>query len=78
MLDEPSLGLAPLLVVELFQVIREINAQGVTLLLVEQNVHQALEIAHRAYVLETGRIVKEGPARDLLTDPVIKEAYLGL
>lgn len=78
MLDEPSLGLAPLLVAELFQVIREINAQGVTLLLVEQNVHQALEIAHRAYVLETGRIVKEGPARDLLTDPVIKEAYLGL
>ena len=78
MLDEPSLGLAPLLVAELFRVIREINSQGVTVLLVEQNVHQALEIAHRAYVLETGRIVKEGAGRDLLTDPAIKEAYLGL
>lgn len=78
MLDEPSLGLAPLLVAELFRVIREINGQGVTVLLVEQNVHQVLEIAHRAYVLETGRIVREGPARDLLTDPAIKEAYLGL
>jgi branched-chain amino acid transport system ATP-binding protein len=78
MLDEPSLGLAPLLVAELFRVIREINGQGVTVLLVEQNVHQALEIAHRAYVLETGRIVKEGAARDLLDDPAIKEAYLGL
>ena len=78
MLDEPSLGLAPLLVAELFRVIREINSQGVTVLLVEQNVHQGLQIAHRAYVLETGRIVREGPARDLLTDPAIKEAYLGL
>ncbi len=78
MLDEPSLGLAPRLVAELFRVIGEINGQGVTVLLVEQNVHQALEIAHRAYVLETGRIVKEGRARDLLTDPAIKEAYLGL
>ncbi len=78
MLDEPSLGLAPLLVAELFRVVREINSQGVTVLLVEQNVHQVLEIAHRAYVLETGRIVKEGPARELLNDPAIKEAYLGL
>ncbi|MBI4611162.1 MAG: ABC transporter ATP-binding protein [Candidatus Rokubacteria bacterium] len=78
MLDEPSLGLAPLLVTELFRVIREINSQGVTVLLVEQNVHQALEIAHRAYVLETGRILSEGPARDLLANPAIKEAYLGL
>jgi branched-chain amino acid transport system ATP-binding protein len=78
MLDEPSLGLAPLLVGELFRVIREINGQGVTVLMVEQNVHQVLEIAHRAYVLETGRIVKEGPARALLTDPAIREAYLGL
>jgi branched-chain amino acid transport system ATP-binding protein len=78
MLDEPSLGLAPRLVAELFRVIREINGQGVTVLLVEQNVHQALEIAHRAYVLETGRIVKEGEARALLSDPAIKEAYLGL
>jgi len=70
--------LAPLLVTELFRVIREINSQGVTVLLVEQNVHQALEIAHRAYVLETGRILSEGPARDLLANPAIKEAYLGL
>jgi len=78
MLDEPSLGLAPQLVADLFRVIQEINSQGVTVLLVEQNVHQALEIAHRAYVLETGRIIREGPARDLLADPGIKEAYLGL
>ena len=78
MLDEPSLGLAPRLVAELFRIVGEINAQGVTVLLVEQNVHQALEIAHRAYVLETGRIVKEGAARELLNDPAIKEAYLGL
>jgi branched-chain amino acid transport system ATP-binding protein len=78
MLDEPSLGLAPQLVADLFRVIQEINSQGVTVLLVEQNVHQALEIAHRAYVLETGRIVREGPAPDLLADPGIKEAYLGL
>ena len=78
MLDEPSLGLAPRLVAELFRIVGEINGQGVTVLLVEQNVHQALEIAHRAYVLETGRIVKEGGARDLLNDPAIKEAYLGL
>ena len=78
MLDEPSLGLAPLLVADLFRVVREINAQGVTVLLVEQNVHQALQIAHRAYVLETGRIIREGTARDLLADPSIKEAYLGL
>ena len=78
MLDEPSLGLAPLMVAELFRVVREINAQGVSVLLVEQNVHQALEIAHRAYILETGRIVREGPARDLLADPAVKEAYLGI
>lgn len=78
MLDEPSLGLAPRLVADLFRVIREVNDGGVTILLVEQNVHQALEVAHRAYVLETGRIVKEGAGRDLLSDPVIREAYLGL
>jgi branched-chain amino acid transport system ATP-binding protein len=78
MLDEPSLGLAPLLVGELFRVVREINSQGVTVLLVEQNVHQALQVAHRAYILETGRIVREGSAQDLLADPSIKEAYLGL
>ena len=78
MLDEPSLGLAPILVREVFRIITEINARGVTVLLVEQNVRQALEIAHRGYVLETGRIVRSGSARDLLEDPEIKRAYLGL
>jgi branched-chain amino acid transport system ATP-binding protein len=78
MLDEPSLGLAPILVREVFRIITEINARGVTVLLVEQNVRQALEIAHRGYVLETGRVVRSGSARDLLEDPEIKRAYLGL
>lgn len=78
MLDEPSLGLAPVLVQELFRAIQAINAEGVTVLLVEQNVHQALRIAHHGYVLETGRIVTAGPAAALLEDPDIKEAYLGL
>jgi branched-chain amino acid transport system ATP-binding protein len=78
MLDEPSLGLAPLLVAELFQTIVTINREGVTVLLVEQNVHQALHIAQHGYVLETGRIVTAGAARTLLDDPYIKEAYLGL
>jgi len=78
MLDEPSLGLAPLVVAELFQTIASINTAGVSVLLVEQNVHQALRIAHRGYVLETGRIVLAGPARNLLDDPYIREAYLGL
>ena len=78
MLDEPSLGLAPILVREVFNIISQINARGVTVLLVEQNVRQALEIAHRGYVLETGRIVRSGSARDLLQDPEIKRVYLGL
>jgi branched-chain amino acid transport system ATP-binding protein len=78
MLDEPSLGLAPILVREVFKIITQINDRGVTVLLVEQNVRQALEVAHRGYVLETGRIVRAGPARDLLEDPEIKRAYLGL
>ena len=78
MLDEPSLGLAPILVREVFNIISQINARGVTVLLVEQNVRQALEIAHRGYVLETGRVVRSGSARDLLADPEIKRAYLGL
>ncbi|HLW61381.1 MAG TPA: ABC transporter ATP-binding protein [bacterium] len=78
MLDEPSLGLAPILVRDVFAIIREINARGVTVLLVEQNVRQALEIAHRGYVLETGRIVRAGSAADLLNDPEIKRAYLGI
>ena len=78
MLDEPSLGLAPLLVAELFDCIRRINADDVTVLLVEQNVHQALDIAHRAYVLENGRTVRSGTAAALLADDAIQEAYLGL
>ncbi|HEV8675095.1 MAG TPA: ABC transporter ATP-binding protein [Methylomirabilota bacterium] len=78
MLDEPSLGLAPLLVAELFETIVRINRDGVTMLLVEQNVHQALRIAHSGYVLETGRIALTGSAQALLDDPYIKEAYLGL
>jgi branched-chain amino acid transport system ATP-binding protein len=78
MLDEPSLGLAPLVVTELFQAIVTVNREGLTVLLVEQNVHQALRIAHHGYVLETGRIVTAGSARQLLEDPYIKEAYLGL
>ena len=78
MLDEPSLGLAPLLVAELFDCIRRINADNVTVLLVEQNVHQALDIAHRAYVLENGRTVRSGTAAALLADDAIQEAYLGL
>jgi branched-chain amino acid transport system ATP-binding protein len=78
MLDEPSLGLAPILVREVFNIIRQINARGVTVLLVEQNVRQALEIAHRGYVLETGRIVRSGSAHALLEDPEIKRVYLGL
>ena len=78
MLDEPSLGLAPILVREVFRIIEEINARGVTVLLVEQNVRQALEVAHRGYVLETGRIVQSGAAADLLEDPRIRRAYLGL
>ena len=77
MLDEPSLGLAPILVKEVFRIVRQINAEGVTILLVEQNVHQALELASRGYVLETGRITRSGSAADLLQDPEIKRAYLG-
>ena len=78
MLDEPSLGLAPLLVREVFETVRRINAEGVTVLLVEQNVHQALEIAARGYVLETGRIVRPGTAAELRQDPEIRRAYLGI
>jgi len=77
LLDEPSMGLAPLLVEQIFQIIRNINAQGVTILLVEQNAHVALSIAHRAYVMETGAIVLAGPAAEVLTSPQVREAYLG-
>ncbi|HEX6968072.1 MAG TPA: ABC transporter ATP-binding protein [Micromonosporaceae bacterium] len=78
LLDEPSMGLAPMLIQQIFEIITEINQQGTTILLVEQNAQQALSRAHRAYVLETGRIVKEGSGRDLLHDPAVKEAYLGV
>ena len=78
MLDEPTLGLAPLLVRQIFDTVRTINADGVTVLLVEQNVRQALTLAHRACVLESGRVVLDGPARELLGDERLKRAYLGL
>jgi branched-chain amino acid transport system ATP-binding protein len=78
MLDEPTLGLAPVLVARIFETVRTINGQGVTVLLVEQNVRQALTLAHRACVLESGRLVLEGPARELLGDDRLKRAYLGL
>jgi branched-chain amino acid transport system ATP-binding protein len=78
MLDEPTLGLAPVLVARIFETVRTINRQGVTVLLVEQNVRQALTLAHRACVLESGRLVLEGPARELLGDERLKRAYLGL
>jgi branched-chain amino acid transport system ATP-binding protein len=77
LLDEPSMGLAPILVNQIFSIIEEINRRGTTILLVEQNAQQALRIADRAYVLETGRIVKSAPAADLLNDPEVKAAYLG-
>ncbi len=77
LLDEPSMGLAPMLVSQIFAIIKEINEQGTTVLLVEQNAVQALSLAHRAYVLELGRVVQEAPARDLLNDPSVRAAYLG-
>jgi branched-chain amino acid transport system ATP-binding protein len=77
LLDEPSMGLAPMLVNQIFSIIEEINRRGTTILLVEQNAQQALRVAHRAYVIETGRIVKSAPAADLLNDPEVKAAYLG-
>ena len=77
LLDEPSMGLSPLLVKEIFRIIRQVNRNGVTVLLVEQNAKMALSIADRAYVLETGRIVLEGNARDLLNNDEVKKAYLG-
>ncbi|MCR4398055.1 MAG: ABC transporter ATP-binding protein [Firmicutes bacterium] len=77
MLDEPSMGLAPLLVREIFDIIKEINKAGTTILLVEQNAHMALSIAQRAYVLETGSITLEGSAKDLRQNPHVKKAYLG-
>jgi branched-chain amino acid transport system ATP-binding protein len=78
LLDEPSMGLAPQFIQQIFRIITEINEQGTTVLLVEQNAQQALSRADRAYVIETGRIVKTGTGRELLDDPSVKEAYLGV
>lgn len=77
LLDEPSMGLAPILVEQIFEIIQEINQQGTTILLVEQNAQAALQIAHRGYVLETGQIRLAGDAKTLLNDPQVVEAYLG-
>ena len=76
-LDEPSMGLAPKLVQEIFSVIRQLNEKGTTILLVEQNANMALRLAHRACLLETGNLVLEGPAAELLVNPRVREAYLG-
>jgi branched-chain amino acid transport system ATP-binding protein len=77
LLDEPSMGLSPILVEEIFNIIQEINAQGTSILLVEQNAQMALSVAHRGYVLETGKIVLEGNSNDLLNNPMVAKAYLG-
>jgi branched-chain amino acid transport system ATP-binding protein len=77
LLDEPSLGLAPQIVERIFGVLREVNAAGVALLLVEQNAHKALQLAHRAYVLETGQVAMTGTGRELLASPEVRKAYLG-
>ena len=77
LLDEPSLGLSPILVQQIFAIIREINGQGTTILLVEQNALQALSIAHRAYVLQTGRVVLTGPAAEVKQNETVRKAYLG-
>jgi len=78
LLDEPSLVLAPLIVRKIFQIIREINAEGTTIFLVEQNAHMALQVAHRAYVLEVGRVVMQGRADELAKSDAVKKAYLGI
>jgi len=77
LLDEPSLGLAPIFVSKIFKIIRELNSKGLTILLVEQNANAALKLAHRGYVIESGRVTKEGKGSELLNDPDIKKAYLG-
>jgi branched-chain amino acid transport system ATP-binding protein len=78
LLDEPSMGLSPLLVEEIFRIIKEINSQGTSILLVEQNALMALSVANRAYVLETGRVVLEGKSNELMRNPQIAKAYLGV
>jgi branched-chain amino acid transport system ATP-binding protein len=77
LLDEPSMGLAPLLMIEMFAALKEINEEGTTILLVEQNARMALQFAKRGYVLETGSVVLEGPSQELLENPEVKKAYLG-
>lgn len=77
LLDEPSMGLAPILVDEIFRIIQQINQEGTTILLVEQNAFKALSIANRAYILETGMVTMEGPARELISNDAVKSAYLG-
>ena len=76
LLDEPSMGLAPILVDEIFKIIEDINKTGTTILLVEQNANRALHISHKGYVLETGKIIAKGKSKDLLNDEKVKEAYL--
>lgn len=77
LMDEPSMGLSPLLVKEIFEIIKQLNQEGMTILLVEQNAKMALSIAHRAYVLETGNIVLQGKASDMLENDNVRKAYLG-
>jgi branched-chain amino acid transport system ATP-binding protein len=77
LLDEPSLGLAPLIVKRIFEVVAELAAEGTTVLLVEQNARMALKLAHRGYVMETGRLTMSGPSAELLADPRVQSAYLG-
>ena len=78
LLDEPSMGLAPMIIQQIFRIITEINSQGTTILLVEQNAQQALSRSDRAYILETGEVDQVGAGPELLADPAIKEAYLGV
>jgi len=77
LLDEPSLGLAPLIIADIFRTIRQLRESGLTILLVEQMANQALKVADRAYVLETGRVTAQGSGRELLNDPTVRAAYLG-
>ena len=78
LLDEPSLGLAPLIVAQIFDIVRELNQQGMTILLVEQNARMALKASHRAYVLETGKITLDGRGEDLLHNDEVRRSYLGV
>lgn len=77
LLDEPSMGLSPLFVEKIFEVIEFLHKEGTTILLVEQNANLALKISNRSYVLETGKIIKEGQSEELMSDPIVKKAYLG-